>query len=79
MRFAKKLARGLDKADQSFEARRQIIELLDVRAIIATEQGEKVVYASFVLTDTIEHGERLVMPKTRRKLAVGDKNTPTLD
>jgi site-specific DNA recombinase len=79
LKFAEKLARGLEKADQSFAARRRIIELLDVRAILATENGEKVVYASFVLTDTGEHGERLTMPKvTRRKLSVGDKNTPKL-
>jgi len=80
IKFAEKLAHGLEKADQSFEARRRIIELLDVRAILATENGEKVVYASFVLTDTAQHGERLTMPKMkRRKLSVEDKNTPRLD
>lgn len=80
IKFAETLAHGLEKADQSFEARRRIIELLDVRAILATEDGEKVVYASFVLTDVGAHGERLVMPKvTRRKLSVGDKNSPTPD
>ncbi|CAG0930693.1 L-2,4-diaminobutyrate decarboxylase [Thermoflexales bacterium] len=41
IKFAEKLTRGLEKADQSFEARRRIIELLDVRAIIATEDGER--------------------------------------
>lgn len=75
IKFAEKLARGLEKADQSFDARRRIIELLNVRAIIATEDGEKVVYASFVLTDVSARGDRLVMPKvTRRNLLVDSKS-----
>ena len=43
----------------SFEKRRRIIELLDVRGILAVEAGEKVVYASFALTPSGERGERL--------------------
>ena len=42
--FAQKIASGLDEADKSFEARRQIIELLDARGTLALENEEKVIY-----------------------------------
>ena len=57
--FARKLSDGLAEADRSFEARQHIIELLDVRGILAVEGDEKVVYASFVLTPPGERGVRL--------------------
>jgi hypothetical protein len=47
--FAHKLSQGLEKADASFEARRHIIELLDVRVVLTVEDGEKIVYATFIL------------------------------
>jgi len=59
MQFACELSKGLNEADKSFEKRRRIIELLDVRGILAVEAGEKVVYASFALTSSGQRGERL--------------------
>ncbi|MFZ5919316.1 MAG: recombinase family protein [Chloroflexota bacterium] len=44
--FAAEIARGLGAAEQDFARRRRIIELLDVRATLAHENGEKVIYAS---------------------------------
>ena len=48
--FARDLAAGIEAADKDFEKRRRIIEALDVRAILAIEDGERVVYPSFVLS-----------------------------
>ena len=42
--FAKKVVKGLDKAEGDFKTRRQIIDLLDVRATLAIEDGQKVAY-----------------------------------
>ncbi len=50
--FAAKIAQGLGEADKNFQARRHIIELLDVRAVLAIENGEKVIYPSFYLSPT---------------------------
>jgi uncharacterized protein (DUF1778 family) len=47
--FAQKVAQGLDRADVSFEARRHVIELLDVKGTLAVEDGQKVVYARCML------------------------------
>lgn len=42
--FAVQVAEGLTAADDDFETRRRIIELLDVRATLAIEEGDKIVY-----------------------------------
>jgi site-specific DNA recombinase len=42
--FARKVAGGLAKAETDFEARRQIINLLDVRVTLAIEEGQKVTH-----------------------------------
>jgi site-specific DNA recombinase len=42
---ARKVADGLDKADEHFETRRKIVDLLDVRVTLAIEDGEKVIEA----------------------------------
>ncbi len=42
--FARKVAGGLAKAETDFEARRQIIDLLDVRVTLAIEEGQKVAH-----------------------------------
>jgi len=42
--FTKEVSEGLEIADQDFDARRQIIDLLDVRATLAIEEGQKIVY-----------------------------------
>ena len=46
--FCAKIRNGLDEAD--FNARRQIIELLDIRGKIAFENGEKVIYLKCLIT-----------------------------
>ena len=43
--FAQQVARGLETVDQDFADRRHVVEMLDVRATLAVEDGEKVVYA----------------------------------
>jgi hypothetical protein len=40
----------VEAADQSFEARKRIIDLLDVRGVVADEDGEKVIYPLFILS-----------------------------
>jgi len=42
--FARKVAEGLRTAEEDFEARRRIIDLLDVQVILAIEDGEKIAY-----------------------------------
>ncbi|MBD3314139.1 hypothetical protein GF345_06870 [Candidatus Woesearchaeota archaeon] len=49
--FARKIASGLDEAEKSFEARRRIIELLDVTGTLTEEDGDKVVYVQCVIGD----------------------------
>ena len=54
--FCTKIRKGLNHAD--FKAKRQIIELLDVRGKIAFENGQKVIYLR-CLIDTQEQQQRL--------------------
>ena len=49
--FARKVSAGLEIADQDFEARRQIIGLLDVRVTLAIEDGEKIAYLRCLLDE----------------------------
>lgn len=49
--FARAMADGVLEAGDDFGKRRRIIELLDVRGKLAVENGEKVLYAWFILTD----------------------------
>jgi len=62
--FAYDIAAGLEAADKDFAKRRRIIEVLNVRAILVVEDGEKVVYASFILTG--EQSIRLILPRCER-------------
>lgn len=48
------VAEGLAKADQDFDKRRQLIELLDVTVTLTIEDGERVAYPRFVLTEADE-------------------------
>jgi site-specific DNA recombinase len=48
--FGERLSAGLETADKDFAERRRIIELLDARAILAVEDGEKVVRPTFILS-----------------------------
>ncbi len=49
--FAKRLTGGLEVADADFKKRRQLIELLDVQAILMVEDGEKIIYPMFILSE----------------------------
>jgi hypothetical protein len=42
--FAQQAAEGLCEADENFEARRRVIELLEVRAALEVEGKEKYLY-----------------------------------
>jgi hypothetical protein len=50
-KLALKIAEGLQVAEERFEARRRIIELLDLQATLSIESGEKVVYARCILDE----------------------------
>lgn len=49
--FAVRLAEGLSLADDDFQTRRQIIDLLNVTATLTRENGQKVAYVSCMLGD----------------------------
>jgi site-specific DNA recombinase len=49
--FAKKVSAGLEMADQDFEARRQIIDLLDMRVTLAIEDGKKIAHLRCLLDE----------------------------
>jgi len=49
--FAQSVAQGLEQADQDFEARRRVIDLLDVRATLAVEDHTQVVYVRSLIDD----------------------------
>ena len=51
--FAEKVAQGLDKADQDFDARRRLIELLDVRTTLSVEDGEKIAYVHCMVDEAV--------------------------
>jgi site-specific DNA recombinase len=47
--FALRVAEGLEHASEDFETQQRVIEMLDVRATLAVEDSEKVVYLQCVL------------------------------
>jgi hypothetical protein len=47
--FATRIAGGLERADQDFTARRQLIDKLDFQVMGAVEDGQKVAHARCVL------------------------------
>lgn len=47
--FAERAKGGLEVAERDFEKRRHLIELLDVRATLAVENGQKVAYAQCMM------------------------------
>jgi len=51
--FATQLAVGLSLADDQFQSRRQIVDLLDVTAVLTREDGKKVAYVSCVLGESV--------------------------
>ena len=51
--FATHIAEGLEYADQDFDARRRIIDTLDVRITLTVEDGEKIVYAYCILDEEV--------------------------
>lgn len=46
-------AGGLKETDQDFKVRRQLIDALDIRAILVLEDGEKVVYVWCALGEEV--------------------------
>jgi hypothetical protein len=50
--FARTVRQGLQLATDNFEAKRKIIDFLDVQLIIAVENIEKAVYAKCLIGDT---------------------------
>jgi len=68
--FAYLMGDGIAEASKSFEKRRKIIELLNVRAILTIEDGQRICTASFILANGNE-SKRLAIPDGRkRKLSV---------
>jgi hypothetical protein len=51
--FAAKIRAGLSKADEKFAARRVIIDTLDVKAMCAVEDGQKVVYVECYVGENV--------------------------
>ena len=49
--FAREIAGGLEEADRDFEARRRIIEGMDVRARLVVEDGLRVAYVSCLIRE----------------------------
>ncbi|MFC2046567.1 recombinase family protein [Chloroflexota bacterium] len=49
--FAAQVANGMDAAEQDFETRREIIELLNVEGTLAVEDEQKVIYVRCMLGD----------------------------
>jgi hypothetical protein len=47
--FATMVGQGLVLAEDDFEAKKRVIEMLDVQVTLVVENGEKVIYASCVL------------------------------
>lgn len=47
--FAERVYTGLENADESFDTRRRIIELVDLKATLIRENGEKVAYVTCIL------------------------------
>jgi site-specific DNA recombinase len=50
--FAREVAGGLAVAEESFEARRHLIDLLDVQVTLAIEEGQRVVYVRCLVDET---------------------------
>ena len=42
--FSGQVAKGLDKADSDFDLRRRIVDYLNVRVVLAVEDGQQVAY-----------------------------------
>jgi hypothetical protein len=51
--FAAKVGKNLDAIDDDFDAKRQIIEELDVQATLVVENDERVVYARCILGEQV--------------------------
>jgi site-specific DNA recombinase len=63
-RFAERIGKGLSHAQTDPAYKREIIEALDVRAIFAVENGQKVIYVQCVLED---EPERFGIPPISRQ------------
>jgi len=68
--FSQQVAKGLDTADSDFELRRRIIDYLNVRVVLAVEEGQQVAY----LHCELGHDARL--PKSLTDGAAGSLSRP---
>jgi len=53
VKFAEKVAQGLEKADQDLDIRRRLIELFDVRAILTVEDGKQIAYVRCMVDEAV--------------------------
>jgi hypothetical protein len=51
--FAAQVAEGLAAAEEDFEARRRIVEMLRLEATLAVENGEKVIYVRCIVGEAV--------------------------
>jgi hypothetical protein len=49
--FAKKVAKGLETAEGDFEARRRIIDLLDVQVTLVREEEQEIAYVHCLVAE----------------------------
>jgi hypothetical protein len=63
--FARKVAEGLRTAEEDFEAKRRIIDLLDVQVTLAIEDGEKIAYVHCL----VDEAELSIVRTTSKSLA----------
>jgi hypothetical protein len=71
-RFAERIGQGLLHAETDPAYKREIIEALDVQAIFAVENGQKVIYVQCVLED---EPERFGIPPIGRRIGSQDSQT----
>jgi len=77
---ARRVAKGLEAADDDFQTRLAIIETLDVRATLAVENGERVVYVRGILGDealSITSNTPSGSNHNRRKKGLSNRNNTT--
>ncbi len=69
--FAQRVTAKIDVAAAGFASMRRVIELLDVRAVLVVEDGEKVIYVSCGL------GRGRVLPESQTTIELRHQDTPT--
>jgi hypothetical protein len=70
LEFTTKVGRGLELVDAEFETQRQMIEELNVQALLTVEDGQKVAYVSCILHPEEERLVCELRPVTEEKMKV---------